>query len=135
MLEDLKKTWAGAVGLALARHSMPYNLGVNEISVAADGEKAAAMLRNIKGNIIRVLTLRYGLNCGEDFNLKITIGIPAQRKIPETKTIHKNNASEIKIDDETVKKYMADAPETLPEDINYAISHLRVFFEKRFPSS
>ena len=135
ILEDLKKSWASVVGMALARHSMPYNLGVNEISVSADGQKTAVMLRNMKGNIIRFLTSHYNYNCGSEFNVKITIGVPAPRKISEPEQNSGKRApeiKEIKIDEETVKKYMSGAPENLPEDINYAVSHLMAFFEKRF---
>ena len=129
ILEALKNSWPAVVGVALASHSMPYNLGVNEISIAVDSQNAEIMLKNMKGNILRALKLRFNFISDGEFNLKITKGVPNKRllKIKNVKKIH---ASDIKISEEEVNKLMAGAPETLPEDINYSISHLKVFLEK-----
>ena len=83
----------------------------------------------MKGNILRALKLRFNFISDGEFNLKITKGVPNKRllKIKNVKKIH---ASDIKISEEEVNKLMAGAPETLPEDINYSISHLKVFLEK-----
>lgn len=128
ILEALKNSWPAVVGFALASHSMPYNLGINEISIAADSPNAAAMLKNMKGNILRALKLRFNFISDGEFNLKITRGVQ-NKKLPEIQKSKKIHAADIKIPEEEVKKLMAGAPETLPEDINYAISHLKVFLE------
>ena len=129
ILEALKSSWSSVAGDVLARHSMPYNLGVNEISIAVDSKNAEEMLRNMKGNILRALRLRFNFVFDGEFNLKITAKIPP-KKIPENKKSNKIHASDIKISEEEVKNLMAGAPETLPKDINYAISHLKIFLEK-----
>lgn len=129
ILEALKKSWASVVNPALARHSMPYNLGINEISVAVDTENIIGMLKNMKGNILRALS-RFNYAPEGEFNLKITRGLP--RKIQRNKK-NLSPRKNIEISDDEVKKLMTDAPETLPEDINYAISHLKIFLEKKFP--
>ena len=129
ILEALKNSWPAVVGVALARHSMPYNLGVNEISIAVDSQNAEAMLKNMKGNILRALKLRFNFISNGDFNLKITGKIPA-KKIHDIKKSKKIHARDIKISEEEVKNLMAGAPESLPKDINYAISHLKIFLDK-----
>ncbi|MBQ7559237.1 MAG: hypothetical protein IJT20_03215, partial [Synergistaceae bacterium] len=53
---------------------------------------------------------------------------------------NKKSSSDLKINkctgvsDDELEKLMTDAPEDLPKDINYAISHLKIFLEKRFPN-
>ena len=71
ILEDLQKNWADIVK-QYAPHSKPYNLGINKIEVEADSELAANNIRNMKGNILRVLKFRYGYKSEGDFNLKVT---------------------------------------------------------------
>lgn len=130
ILEALKKSWAGVVRPAIARHSTPYNLGVNEISIAIDDETIRGMLKGMKGNILRAL-LRFCYEPDGEFNLNITNGVPKNIPAAPKKLPFK---PDIEISDEEVKNLMKDAPETLPEDINYAISHLKIFLEKRFPA-
>lgn len=132
ILDDLKRSWPAIVGAVTARHSFPYNLGVNEICVSAENNEAAVMLNRMKGNITRALVSRYGYDSGEKIDVKIITGLPKKKYKPEVKHAGKNTASEIKIDNEAVKLYMSNAPESLPENINYALSHLRAFLEKRF---
>ncbi|MDY6400489.1 MAG: DciA family protein [Synergistales bacterium] len=133
ILESLKKSWASVVSPALARHSTPYNLGINEISVAVDNKKAYDMLAKMKGNILRAL-LRFDYESDGEFNLNITF------EQPEEINKNKKSLSDPKINkctgvsDDELEKLMTDAPEDLPEDINYAISHLKIFLEKRFPN-
>lgn len=72
ILEDLQKTWAKVVGAALVRHSLPYNLGINEISIKVDSPQVANMLKKMKGNVLRALNTRYGYESEGDFILKVT---------------------------------------------------------------
>ena len=55
ILEDLQKNWVQVVQIARARHSWPYNLGINEISVTVDSDRMVGMIKGIKGNILRAL--------------------------------------------------------------------------------
>ncbi|MBR1486011.1 MAG: DUF721 domain-containing protein [Synergistaceae bacterium] len=129
ILEALKNSWASIFPPMIARHSFPYNLGINEISISVDNNNAAAMLKNSLGNILRALK-RLDYEPQKNFELKITYGEP--------KKILKNSPRpeifpEVKITDEELKIKMQGAPETLPQEINRAISHLKIFLEKRFP--
>ncbi|MBQ7559577.1 MAG: DUF721 domain-containing protein, partial [Synergistaceae bacterium] len=78
ILESIKKSWASVVSPALARHSMPYNLGINEISVAVDNKKAYDMLAKMKGNILRALSRRFDYESDGEFNLNITFDQPEE---------------------------------------------------------
>lgn len=128
ILEGLQKTWAGVVGPVYSRCSFPYNLGINEISVAVFSHQAANMIKNMKGNILRALKIRYGYESVGDFVLKITQDVPREKQIaiPE----QKKNIPKIEPNEERVKELMSEAPEDLPEDINYSISHLQALMEK-----
>ena len=127
ILEGLKRSWASIVGVTLARNSQPYNLGVNYLDVATRNDKVAGMLHNMKGTIQRKLSERYGYKPDGDFSLKVTKEVPRKRTLTPRKKITRS----VKVDDEDVKKYMQGSPETLPEEINYSLSHLRAYLEKR----
>lgn len=127
ILEGLRKSWAGVVGAVLARNSWPSCLGVNELRVEVRDRQAGNMLLKMKGNILRALERR-GYVAEGDFALKVVAGEKRRQEIRR----RKGTASGVKVDDETVKMYMSGAPEGLPEDINYSISHLRAFLDKRF---
>ncbi len=128
ILNDLQKNWAKVVGLALVRHSWPYNLGINEISVTVDSDRMVGMIKGIKGNILRALQSRYGYESKGEFVLKVTQGNPYTKPDTRPKTIKRMR--NVTVDEEHVKELMSDAPEDLPEDINYAISHLQALMEK-----
>ncbi len=127
-MRELRKNWASIVGPTLVRHSFPSVLGVNTITVAVEDQNTANMITKMKGNIRRALTSRDGYEADENFTLKVVIGVPLKIKKAETKRAN----SDIEVDEEEVRQYMQGAPETLPEDINYAISHLKIFLEKKF---
>lgn len=128
ILNELRQLWAGVVGGALARHSYPYSLGIDEISVLAEDKNAADMLSRMKGNIARALSLRCKYEIDGNFAVKIIMKVPKRIIMPKIKPAK----IDFKIEDEIVKEYMKDAPETLPEDINYAVSHLQAFLEAKF---
>jgi len=129
ILEELKNLWTRVVPLSAARHSFPYNLGVNEISISVDNKTVEDMLKKSRGNILRALK-RLQYEPKGNFELKITYGEPL--KILKDRK-RKEIFPEIKITDEELEAKMAGAPETLPQEINKAISHLKIFLEKRFP--
>ena len=52
---------------------------------------------------------------------KLAVKKPVKRVIPK-----------IEVSEEKVRQYMQGAPDTLPEDINYALAHLRAYLEARF---
>ena len=60
--------------------------------------------------------------------MKIVIGVPLKVKQAEIKRVK----ADVEVDEEKVNEYMKNAPETLPEDINFAISHLKVFLDAKF---
>ncbi len=128
ILENLKNSWQDVLPSALARHSFPYKLGANELSVSFDNKKAEEMLNKSSGTILRILK-RFGYMPQGEFRLKITKGVfftPGKTE-PRRKIF-----PDVEITDEEIKEQMKGAPETLSEDINYAISHLKIFLEKRF---
>ena len=127
ILEGLKKCWPSVVRMA-AKYSIPYCLGVNELTVSVSNPQTADMIKRMRGNIMHVLSQRFNYKHDDNFSLIITNNIPAE-KIHKTKPKHSIN---IEISESEVKKYMAGAPDTLPEDINYALSHFKAFIDKKF---
>lgn len=127
-MRELRKNWASVVGPALVRHSFPSVLGVNMITVAVEDQNTANMITRMKGNIRRALVSREGYEADENFSLKVVIGVPLKIKKAETKRA----SADVEVDEEEVIRDMQGAPETLPEDINYAVSHLKIFLEKKF---
>ena len=73
ILEDLRRSWAGVVGIALARNSCPEVLGVNEIQVSVKDQKAMSMMQKTKGKIESTLKKRYDYGISEDFEVKIQV--------------------------------------------------------------
>ena len=130
ILEELKRTWPNFVeNNAVARNSQPYNLGVNELCVYVTSPYARNSLTRSKGTIARRIAKRLGYDFGKDFVLTITDNIPQPKIQDKPKTVHR----EIVIDEEKIRQYMQDAPDTLPEEINYAISRLQVIIEQTTP--
>ncbi len=130
ILEGLKRSWAGIVGIPLARCSCPCCLGVDELCISVRDSRAVNMLRKMKGNIERALASRWEYNIGKDFALKMIAGMPDQHRHKTKSTERKKKT--VQIDDEAVRRYMENAPETLPDDINYSVSHLKAFLDKKF---
>ncbi len=127
ILEELKNSWPSVVGLRIARYSKPAILGVNELVVSALNSYAADSLSKMKGNILRALSVKWNYQPSGEFSLKIEFP-----KIQKYKASAKNIANHnIKVSDDKVNEYMSNAPETLPYDINYALSHLKAFFDQK----
>ncbi len=126
VLEELKRSWASIVGIPNSRYSSPVVLGVNKIVVAAANKQVSNMLAKMKGNIMRALSSRLALNPDSKFEVNIYEYARWQRK---TKYKLRSKIKNVKVDDEKVKEYMNNAPETLPEDINYSLSHLMAFID------
>ena len=124
----LQYYWPEIVGRDVAAYSKPYKLGFEELCVSVDMGKPAAKnkLAKMKGNILRIMCKRFGYEKGEKFDLILTDQVPV-RVIPAAK---KRLPQKIDVSEEKVQEYMEGAPETLPEDINQAISHLRAFLEE-----
>ena len=124
ILEELKRSWGKFVGPDIARYSVPYNLGVNELCVCVTHPMAEKKLHNSKGSVVRRISKHLDCDLGPDFRITITRNIPAQKPkfaAPKRKLVP--------IDEERVRQHMADAPATLPEDINIAICRLWTFLE------
>lgn len=130
ILKELKRSWKDIAKRA-ARDSEPYCLGVNELCVAVKNPNAEKILNNMKGSILRAMTKRWGYESDGEFILTITPNLP-KPKPPAKKPV---KMPPIEVDEEKVRQYMQGAPDTLPEDINYALSHLRAFLEQRFPEN
>lgn len=124
----LQQYWPEIVGTNVAAFSRPYKLGFEELCVSVDGDKPFAKKRliSMKGNILKIMCERFGYEKGEKFVLTLTEQVPV-RVMPAAK---KKLPVQIQVSEEKVQEYMKGAPETLPEDINHAISHLRVFLEE-----
>ena len=127
VLEALKRYWPALVGMPLARVSCPCCLGVNELCISVWDRYAENRLRNMKGNIRNALASQWEYKTEKDFALKIIKGTPKQNRPKPKRT---ERIKPLQIDDDTVKRYMENAPETLPEDINYSISHLKAFIDR-----
>lgn len=128
ILEELKKNWAVFVGQDVARFSQPYKLGVSELCVCVTNPAARSKLINSKGTIARKMAKKFGYEADEKFVLTLTENIPAPKITARPQ--EKKDFTKIEVSEAKIKEYMEGAPETLPEDINYAISHLRAFLEE-----
>ena len=127
VLEQIKRSWPNFVeNRAVAKNSYPYNMGVNELCVCVTSSYAESYLMRSKATIARRIAKHLGYDFGKDFVLTLSGKIPQPK--PQAK---KPKAPEIVVDEEKVRQYMQDAPETLPEDINYAVSRLQVLLEQR----
>ena len=126
ILERLKRSWPSVVGMLNARYSWPCVLGVDGLTVEAVNDQARTQLAKMKGNIMRGLS-RLGYDAGENFTVKINAR-ESKQKLSAKKPVKKVKVIE---DTEKTRQYMSGAPDTLPEDINYALSHLRAYLEGR----
>ena len=129
VLDKMKRSWPSIVGMPTARYSQPYNLGVNELWVCVNNPNARNALMKSKGSIVRRIARQLDYDLGKDFVLTLTEKIPQ----PKRTIGHDKVYREVFVDEEKVRQCMKDAPETLPEDINYAISHLQVTLEQINP--
>ena len=127
ILEELKRSWHLVVR-NYARDSEPYCLGVNELYICTENPTAAGQLMKMKGSILRALSRHWGYEPMGEFSLRITGERDKAKKLAVKKPV-KKVIPKIEVSEEKVKQYMQGAPETLPEDINYAISHLRAFLD------
>ena len=127
ILEELQRSWHKFVGPALAKHSRPYNLGVNYLCIAAASEMAKDMLTQQKGSIARRMAKLLNYETGPDFELRITASIPKEAPKPVKSP---SRISAITVDEERVRQLMEGAPPTLPEDINHALASLWAFTEQ-----
>ena len=125
ILERLKSLWPAIVNPANARYSCPVALGVNFLAVSAVNEKAKSNIANMKGNIQRGLK-RLGYDTGENFALKINVR-------ESQKNLHDGKSKAVKVieSEEKLRQYMSSAPDTLPGDINSALSHLMMYLDGR----
>ena len=129
ILEEMKRTWPKIVGLQAAKYSQPYNLGVNELWICVTNPLARNTLIKSKGSIARRLARQFSYDFGDDFVMTLTDKIPVPNKPAQEKQAHKEE--KIVVDEEKIRQYMKDAPPTLPEEINYAISRIQAIFEER----
>ncbi len=125
ILERLKRSWPSVVGVINARYTRPCVLGVDCLTVEAANDFAKSNLANMKGNIQRGL-LRLGYDAGENFTVKINA-----RESKKKLTVKKPASVKVIESEEKLRQYMSNAPDTLPEDINYALSHLMMYLDGR----
>ena len=125
ILAKLRERWPVVVR-NLSRWSWPDVLGVNELTIRvnAQGQQAKDKLNKMKGNVVRALS-KLGYKTGEDFSLKIVDYDALPKKTVDKKPVRKRREP----DEEKVKRYMEGAPDSLPEDINHALSHLMAYLD------
>lgn len=130
-LYELRNSWPFIVGLDSARNSVPYDFKDDTIFIAAKNQHTAQKINNMKGNIRRIFFAKYSLKP----DIKITLGPPPAYEERKNLQINKNKnkTMKIQISDEEVNEFLKDMPPELPHDAAYALAHLRVFFNKRFP--
>ncbi|MBQ7733156.1 MAG: DUF721 domain-containing protein [Synergistaceae bacterium] len=135
ILGKLHRTWPSVVGVAAARYSEPYDFIKNDLYVNAANNHTAQIIANMKGNIARALANRYDYH--EDIDLKIHVGkVPeAKAKTQPAKTQAKESKQAVKVsvDDNLVNKYIAECPDSLPDDAKFALSHLKAYLEALRP--
>ena len=131
ILKQLHRTWPSVVGKAASRHSVPYDLIKNDLYVAVENPQTAQIIANMKGNIEHVLANSHDYH--EDINLKIHVGNvprPKPKASPAMAKAQKSKkAVNVNIDENLVNKYIAECPDSLPDDAKSAISHLRAYLE------
>ena len=125
ILERLKRSWPSVVGMPVARYSWPCVLGVDVLTVEAVNEQARNRLANMRGNILRGLT-RLGYEAGENFTVRIN-----ERESKKKLLAKKPACVKVIESEERLRQYMSGAPDTLPEDINFALSHLKMHLDGR----
>ena len=125
ILAKLRERWPVVVR-NLSRWSWPDVLGVNELTIRVNiqGKQAKDKLNKMKGNVVRALS-NLGYKTGEDFSLKIVDYDALPKKTVDKKPVRKRREP----DEEKVKRYMEGAPDSLPEDINHALSHLMAYLD------
>ena len=125
ILAKLRERWPVVVR-NLSRWSWPDVLGVNELTIRvnAQGQQAKDKLYKMKGTVVRALS-NLGYKTGEDFSLKIVDYDALLKKTVDKKPVRKRREP----DEEKVKRYMEGAPDSLPEDINHALSHLMAYLD------
>ncbi|MBQ7560341.1 MAG: DUF721 domain-containing protein [Synergistaceae bacterium] len=129
ILEALKSSWPSIVGAA-AKHSVPYDLILDNLYVAAENQHTAQMIQNMRGNITRALITRYKYNENAKINVIIRLGRPPVMKaIIKPAQDNAKSQQAVIINDEQVNKYISECPEDLPDDAKLAISHLRAYLE------
>ena len=133
ILEQLRSTWPSVVGPVAARHSEPYDLINNVLYVKVTDNHTAQFIANSKGTIARKIANQYDYH--EDVKIKITEGIA-----PETKAKTKPAAVQPKkskravtVDENLVNEYIAECPDSLPDDAKLAISRLRAYLHALRP--
>ena len=127
ILDAVKNSWPSIVGAA-AKHSIPYDLILDDLYVAAENQHTAQMIQNMRGNITRAFITRYKYNENAKINVIVRLGRPPVMKAI-IKPAQDNIKQEIIINDEQVNKYISECPEDLPDDAKFAISHLRACLE------
>lgn len=130
ILDELKRSWGAVVKRpAIARDSRPVVLGVDGLTVEVWGNMARSQLSSMKGNITRFLK-GIGYETGEDFAVRLVDHVKESGD-DKNNSSAKNKPTDFAVNEDKVREYMSDAPDTLPEDINRAISHLRAYLEER----
>lgn len=125
ILGELVRIWPSVVGMRVARWSRPAILGVKELTVEVRDSQAGGMLSKMTGNIERALG-RLGYEA-EGFAVKIVGNVRRERRT--VKNVKRER--EIVADEGRIARYMEGEPETLPEDINRALAHLRAYLDGR----
>ena len=129
ILEALKSSWPSIVGAA-AKHSMPYDLILDNLYVAAENQHTAQMIQNMRGNITRALITRYKYNENAKINVIIRLGRPPVLNATiKPADINAKTKQAVIINDDQVNKYISECPEDLPDNAKLAISHLLVYLE------
>ncbi|RRD63706.1 DUF721 domain-containing protein [Fretibacterium sp. OH1220_COT-178] len=130
-LEDLMRNWAAVVGPGRARLSAPYELEDGELRVAAATPHAAQQIGNMKGNILRALRERWGL---EADRVRVTQGPPPLRRRVAQDGPRRRHPRVV-LPPEEVEALRSACPEALSDEAALGLARLRAFFARRFPHS
>lgn len=128
-LEEVTRHWSSVVGAARARLSAPYELEDGELRIAAATPHAAQQIVNMKGNILRALRERWGL---EAERVRVTQGPPPLRARPVPDGPRRRHPPVV-LPPEEVEALRAACPESLSGEAALGLARLRAFFSRRFP--
>ena len=128
-LKDVTRNWASVVGPARGRLSAPYELEDRELRIAAATPHAAQQIGSMKGNILRILRERWGL---EVERVRVTQGPPPLRPRP-ARSVPRRGSPRVALPPEEVAAFRTTCPESLSDEAAEGLARLRAFFARRFP--
>ena len=125
-LDAVAAGWAGVVGPELARRSRPFDLVGSELSVAVDGPHAASGIVRMRGNIVRGLKRKWGLEVEE---LRVVNGPPPNRPKHFASAAKRRKPEAPPVDPDELEALKARCP--LPDSLASTLARFLLSQEKK----